>query len=594
MPYSSRYIQQLKQASKSDAKGIEGIIYRSAAVIQSISYKVNTIFYGKGEISTTNQNNRRLKNPLDMGILPLLDILTSVDACELVNYALDKARSSSPGGSRFNPKSNPPSDTFGKIKWSFQKTAFDVQTQIDGFYNEVGNTDSLNLSEGAKVLNTITQIKNTFASFTQAFSIEDTPNRFASIDPDIVTLLETFPQLRNVGNYINDSLSFFDKFADFRQLQNSDIQRAVTTISKIRQYCVLIQSLNNPVGAALAVGQGAITSELNRLLKDIDVQKLVPILKGIGRELKKVLAILNSVKSIVDLGRLFVRIFLNLIFAFKIIIQFLKLLPIPNIVTAVGITTTAADVVKKLEDNGPKTFEVRLSQVNTLLDTVTLFLNTTLPLINETIQKINALIASIERCQDSSSILPSDVIEDVKNTNKQVQASANDLQAFLDKKKENDLTRSSDSQLGEFTINIITEQVIEETFGLRRRYGVALNNAGVIQVQSQPTFASDDNVIINEVKQLLQQKGIIKQDNSIYTDSELNVINEPRSYLADDNIDIYPTEAQDTAQNNELVSELRGLLGDSKRGRRIMSLAMRALTRNRQTMNQQLTARNSR
>lgn len=585
MPYSSRYIQQAKQNSKSDAKGIEGTIFRSATVIQSMSYKVNTIFYGKEDMSTANQNNKRLKNPLDMGILPLLDILTSVDACELVNYALDKARSLSPGGSRFNPKSDPPSDTFGKIKWSFQKTAFDVQTQIDGFYNEVGNTDSLNLSEGAKVLNLITQVKNTFASFTQAFSTEDTPNRFASIDPNIVTLLEAFPQLRNVGNYINDSLSFFDKFADFRQLQNADIQKAVKTIGKIRQYCVLIQSLNNPVGAILAIGQGAISSELNRLLKDVDVQKLVPTLKGISRELKKLLAMLNSVKSVVDTGRLFARIFLNLMFAFKIIIRFFKSLPAPNQFTTVGITTTYSDSLENVKKAGPNTFEVRLSQINTLLETVTLFLNTTLPLINETIQKINTLIASIERCKDSSDILPSDVIEDVKNTNKQVQASANDLQAFLDKKKENDLTRSSDSQLGEFTIKIITEQVVEETFGLRRRYGVALNNAGVIQAQSQPTFASDDNVIINEVKLLLQQKSVIPQDNSIYTNSEIDVMNESRSYLADDNLNIFPeVEAPDSG----IVSDINGFVASSLPGRILLSKSRRAVARRRQQLSQEL------
>jgi hypothetical protein len=123
MPYSSGYKQKLKAGAKTDAKGLEKTIINSALAIQNISLTVNTIFYGKSEVDTGGNTNKRLKNPLDLGILPLLDILTSVDACELVAYALDKSRSIKAGGVTFNPN-NRPTDTFGIIKWTFQKLKF--------------------------------------------------------------------------------------------------------------------------------------------------------------------------------------------------------------------------------------------------------------------------------------------------------------------------------------------------------------------------------------------------------------------------------------------------------------------------------------
>lgn len=585
MPYPQGYIQKVKEGAKTDAKGLEKVIVTSSQTIQSVSYKVNTIFYGKpDEMSEANEGNKRLRNVLDMGVIPLLDILTSVDACELVNYALDKLRSSRIGASTFDPNKRP-TDTFGIVKWTFQKAAFDVQTQIDGFYNEVGDISSLNVSNGAKLLNIITNIKNEFRSFTDIVSSEN-----PSAGQDITTLLSAFPQLRNVGNYINDSVSFFDRYSDFRQLRNEDIQRAINTINKIRQYCVLIQSLNNPTSAALAIAQGPITTELNKLLKNIDVQKLVPTLKSLSQSLKNIASVLNSIKSVIDTARLLLRVFMSLIYVFRLIVNFFRAIPLPNQFTTVGVTNTFSSALTNLNESGPNTLEVRMSQINTLLGTVTLFLNNTLPIVNEILQKINTLIANIERCKDSINILPKEVLDDLKNSTNSVQNATNNLQAFLDEKKQNDETRSSDSQIGQFTIKIITEEVIEENFGLRRRYGVALNNRGILQVQSQPTFASDNNVIINEVKLLLQQNGLIKEDTSIYTDSEINTINESRSYLADDNLNIYPedTTINEDGEDSSIASEIREFVTQSRRGRRLLNRSRRKLQQQRAQLNRDL------
>ena len=55
-----------------------------------------------------------------------------------------------------------------------------------------------------------------------------------------------------------------------------------------------------------------------------------------------------------------------------------------------------------------------------------------------------------------------------------------------------------------------TEEVVEKTFKLKRRYGVALNKRGEKIVQSTPTYGSDSQIIIKEVEQLLLSKGLVK------------------------------------------------------------------------------------
>ncbi len=574
MSFNSLYSQQIKQKTPSDAKGLEKVIISFSFAIVDISSYVNIVFYGKGEMPASDKEKRR-RNPLDMGVIPLLDILASVDLCDLLNYVNNALGNINIGAGTFDP-TNQPEDTFGKVKWRFQKTAYDVQTEIDGFYNDFNELSSPESKIGA--LRVLTKIRAEFAGFTQIISNLTNPERLAAADPDVLLLLDAFPQLKNIGNYVNDTLSYFDRFTDYRQLQNEDIQKIADTVKKIRQYCIAIQALNNPSAIVAQYGSGLLKDEITALLKDIDVQQIVPTLKKINETLKKIIAICNNINSIIRFASTIIRLFSTLIFVFRVVIRFLKALPVPNQFTTVGITNTASDILSDIKKKGPTTFEVRLAQISSLLGNITILLNTLLPIINEVIQKVNNLLANLQSCDNA----PENVKSDLQDTVNNLQATVNTLQAFLDNKKENDLTRS-DTQLGQYTIQIITENVTDETFSLRRRYGVALNNQGVAQVSSQPTFASDDNVIINEVKLLLQQAGLIQETTGIYTDSELNILNEASSYLFNDNINSQPDLSaiseldMDQSSITDFISSLDGNSQLRKRARA-------ALNKNRQNL----------
>lgn len=580
MSFNTRYTQNIKTGSKTSAKGLEGVIIKFGFAIVDITTYVNTIFYGKPK-TEQDSTNKRKKNPLDIGVIPLLDEIISVDFCELLSYISNKLANADFLESSFNPLEEP-SDSFGKIKWKFQKVAYDVQLEIDAFYNEYSQINTEDSKIGA--LNLLTKIRNYFSDFTTAFSPQPSTTDSSPIDPDILLLLDAFPQLKKVGNYVNDTLSFFTKFTDSRQLQSKDIDKIVNVVQKIRQYCVLIQSLNSPTAVLSAIRIPALNQRLDSLLDSIDIQNIVPTLKRINQTIKKIISICNNINNIINFCRVMIRTFSTIIFVFKVIISVLKKLPVPNSLTTVGVTNTASAALKEIQDKGPSKFETRLFQISTLLSSITLLINSLLPILNEIIQKINILIANIESCKDA----PTDILDDMKQTNNQLQLATDSLQAFINNKKENDLTRSSNTQLGEYTIQIIEEQVVEETFSLRRRYGVALNNQGILAVRSQPTFASDDTVIINEVKLLLQQSGLIKDTDQLYSDSELSLLQDVNAYLADDNVNYtidstaFSQLGQDDASVLESIRGLKDNAGLRKKARSALSRNMRNL---RNTLN---------
>jgi hypothetical protein len=94
---------------------------------------------------------------------------------------------------------------------------------------------------------------------------------------------------------------------------------------------------------------------------------------------------------------------------------------------------------------------------------------------------------------------------------------------------------SKDKSIGEYDIIIQTEQVSSKDIHLVRRYGIAVDKYGVLVVQSTPTFASDDNIIIQEVKLLLISKGLIKSMPSAISPDELAIIENALSFMEGDN-----------------------------------------------------------
>ena len=133
----------------------------------------------------------------------------------------------------------------------------------------------------------------------------------------------------------------------------------------------------------------------------------------------------------------------------------------------------------------------------------------------------------------------------------------------------NDQQTKSESQFGKYAIKIVTEQVVDEGINLRRRYGIARDTNGYIVVQSTPTFASLDLIIINEVKALLVSKGLVSSNLSSLSSEDQVTILEAARFLGEDEIgldnielsgsDIQTIEEQDSELGiNTFINNLPG------------------------------------
>jgi hypothetical protein len=163
------------------------------------------------------------------------------------------------------------------------------------------------------------------------------------------------------------------------------------------------------------------------------------------------------------------------------------------------------------------------------------------------------------------------VMISIQNDILEIEQSNNEIKAFTENYRNKQSTKNK-SYFG-YTIEILTEKIADPAVQLTvrpRRFGIALNGDGIAVVQSTATFASDDNIIISEVKLLLIQKNLIKNPVGLYTDAELNVITDSLLILGDNSItldDIVDENYLDSPDNedendglglNAFINKLKG------------------------------------
>jgi hypothetical protein len=107
------------------------------------------------------------------------------------------------------------------------------------------------------------------------------------------------------------------------------------------------------------------------------------------------------------------------------------------------------------------------------------------------------------------------LIQDFKDVRDALQFRADELLAFLTNyfNKKN----AKNNTFGPYTIEILTEEVTNSELKIRRRFGIAIDAQGVTALQTDPTYASDDRIIINEVKARLLSSGLVNANSLGYS-----------------------------------------------------------------------------
>ena len=482
----------------------------------SINNKFRTVFVGKRTLKP-GQPAPIATRVTDIGINGLLDLLSAVDLCSILQYALNQLNNSVPQSEVFDP-TNRPSTTASYLvqaKWNVQKKAFDLQLMIDNYNGETAsivNKTKLN----ALIQDVATQLESILNP--------NTPG--STTDPD---LLNAFPALGIINNFLRNSLGFITATPDVRNIPNADIQKIIKYIDNIRGVCVRIQALQSPSSAAASFLSAGLQAQLKQIEKVINPRDIVKALKSIQQAALAIRQVVSIILSIVNTAQIFIKIIVILIKVFKVIIAFLKILPIPNIFTAIGITNTSSDGLKKLDDKIKESL-VSLESLATLLQYVVQACTGLITDISNVISKIDLLLINLDNCNCA----PEELVNEIRATREELNNTKTKLESFVNNynaKKEN-----KNKSIGKYSIVIETEKTAVNNSRLLRRYGIALDINGILAAQSTPTFASDDNIIIQEVKLILASKGLIPNLPSPLSIAELNILENALAFLEDDSL----------------------------------------------------------
>ena len=522
----SRQAFGLKEG-QTTATGLEKAIFIAGDAILKAQFAVDGIFYGKFEGVKEGAKLNEVKQLIDKGIVNVLNQLSEIDLCQILNYLSQK----SPGAKSFDPNSPPPVGTASYAKWKLQKKAFDTQLKIDNFYSSYSE-DEDNETKAKNVYSLITEIKQTFNEIGQVGSTESIN------DPRII---ESYPQIEEVNAFFEKSFAKFNTYEDPRQIPIEDIQKLINSVDKIRAYLILIQSLNNPAGAIAFVDSvfpnANIQEQIQRLERLIvNPDKIGRTLNEVVKILKKIQSWCNVFASFITTAQGIIRIVTLIVKVFKILAKFLKKLPIPAMTLPTGAIITWADFVQNnIVANVNKLLD-RLNQINTLLSLCVGLLSNIIGVLYDMIAKINRMLVNLENC---SNVDPN-LINELQNARDELEKTTEFFEKFVD--GYNSKKQIENATFGDFTISIVTEEIVDDSINLRRRYGIAQAKNNTIVAQSTPTFASDNQIIINEVKFILATQGFVKSEISLLNANELATITESLNYLIDENISLSDLE----------------------------------------------------
>lgn len=516
-------------ANTTTAKGLEKVIAVIYKFIIKAQGSVLGIIYGK--FQKQNSNNPITK-AIDRGITNILKDVAEIDMCNLLSYAINEI----PGGKQFNPEEPPPSDNpLALSKWRLQKSAYEVQKKIDDYYTSYGDAKSPDSKFG---------LYNLTKDITEIFNVTNNPN-FPINNPE---LNKAFPSLSVASNFLTNSLSLFNRYTDLRQIPNEELQKIIRTIDQIRVYTIAIQGLNTPasfVNLADSILGGDLQKQIEKINKIITPTKLIPLLKQILKVANNLNSLGNKLLSYITTAQGIIKIAIILIRVFDFLIAFFKVLALPSQFTTAGVQTTFSDTVTEVfRERGKKKLVKRLAQINILLGAIAGLAQTMIIGIYDIIQKLNLILLNLESCVNA----PSDLKAEIQTTINNLSSTVNGLQDFLD--RYNNAQDQLNRTFGEYVIEIVTEEIVDEGIDIRRRYGIARDTNGYIVAQSTPTFASLDLIIINEVKLILSSKGLVKTGLNSLSPEESLIISESLKYLDEQDISVDSVELTTTDLNN--------------------------------------------
>ena len=508
--------------------GLERIVGIVSKAIIKVKKGISKVFYGK-----PSNPNSIFANPLDMGLIKILNLIASIDFCAIFSFAANQIPDDL---QKFDPKKAPPptAGSLEKKKFQIQKLAYEIQTYVDKFMALYAGSTTVSsfISNNPQ---TQRELKNLIAQVTSILEDLNDVNSSASlVDPEFS---QAFPQAIITSNFITNAIGSLNKKLDLRTFTDVDFTATIDTINKIRSVCIVIQAYNDPKSVLQQIDtltKGKISSALRDFDKILDPKKAVPFINSIIKTVKSIVKIIATIIKYISLLQLVIRIGLLLLKIFyKLRAFFFSGMPIPQVFNTVsGQNVISATYEDAILNNGLVYFLKRLAQINeilTLIRSVCAYILNNVVIIIPKLELIARNLNSCDSCDE-------DLKADLNQTIEELKVGANALQKYMDDfyGAENNKSKT----YGDYTIEILTEETTDEALTIKRRFGIALDRNKTKVVQSTPTYASDDTIIINEVKLLLSAGGFTNKSLTGMNPSDLVILIESTANLGDPDITI--------------------------------------------------------
>ena len=619
-----------KKAGEAISKVINGL----AKVIGRTQVAVNKVLWGRGNMQpvasanydTTTSSMKYTSTPpppttppttkagdlLGTGLFNALDALNRVDLCNILTYLASSIN--------IKKKARPPKERWSAVEkklYQLQDLAGEVVKAIDkyeaypntfiGRYAGIGPnamspdeaikatgaenpTDTLSGTAISKfnMYNLIKNIQDTFLGITAS----DT----TLLTPEDRQMLGMVPGLGSNLNVINDFLANINKYADYRNISNEELTKLQNKITLVRTICVTIQTLDIKSGLAL-VGNFLgidVRSQIQELNKYLDVTKIIPTLRKINDAIRAFIKMGNQVQNTIRTAQFVIKILILLVKIVKFIIAFFKVNPLPLLFATSGIQSTLEDAKKAAQDQ-TDSVSVLLKQINGLLAVVLLLVRYLLSNANELLVRLQTLLLTLEGCE---SMKDSDILAELKQTATDLESFKEQLSTYIiayDSK-----TNTNEVLFGKYTIRVVDEEVTDRSISNKRRRGIAFDQSGAIVAQSDLTFATNNIVIINEVKLKLISLGLAPSTGAVLDAAQAAILAESLAYLDDDSLSeegytLLQAEYSLDAPDNENEDDGLGLnafINKLKGGKRMRRRAKRAMAARKKQVADQLRKEN--
>ena len=550
--------------------GINKVLWGSANTPAGGTVKYDTV---SGSLQYTPNTSTAPTPPkatlINSGLFNAMDALNSVDLCSVMTYVTDTI------SVRKKPKSQRAQQPTAaqSALYALQDKAELVQTYIDKFtaypnifigsYSGTG-PNAVPVQQAVSQSNAPTEggsevqkynmyflmqsIRDTFT-----FNSQSTSSLFTAED---ATLLTTVPGLGGNLNIIDDFIGTVNKYSDYRQIPNIEVQKLIRKITVIRTVCVTIQNLDFKSALALTgnfLGTD-IRAQIQQLSKFINPTGIIKELKDINSSLQSFIKIGRQIQGMLATGQFLIKLALLFYKVFKFIIFFFDILPIPLIYSTSGQQSKIQDKKDAAKDETDGVSKL-LKSINALLSVLLSFIRYVLVNANELLFRLDTLLRTLEGCE---AVKDSDVIYQLNQTRSDLVNLRDQLATYIiqyDSK-----TNPNTAMFGKYDIRVVDEEVTDKSIQNKRRRGVALDQSGFIVAQSDLTFATNTAVIIAEVQQQLLALKLVQPNLGSADSINLSIISDSLNYLDSNDVlsndlNITPTQL-DSADN---LDETQGL-----------------------------------